>query len=118
MGGAGRLSRSRRRCGEQLHIFPNAAANPRNHHSFPPISAIRYIDCGTAHKVHHLAECDEKIQSRILGLLILVFGVFLLMHPRYANAAGLALYETGAPDMGTAQAGQAALAGDASTAGS
>ncbi|MGA2410994.1 MAG: outer membrane protein transport protein [Candidatus Binataceae bacterium] len=39
------------------------------------------------------------------------------MSPRAASAAGLSLYETGAPDLGTAQAGQAALAADASTAG-
>ncbi|MGC2755198.1 MAG: outer membrane protein transport protein, partial [Candidatus Binatus sp.] len=33
-----------------------------------------------------------------------------------ARAAGLLLYETGAPDLGTASAGRAAMAGDASTA--
>jgi long-chain fatty acid transport protein len=42
----------------------------------------------------------------------------ILICPTHAHAAGLSLYETGAPDLGTAQAGQAAMAQDASTAGS
>src|SRR5690242_12658264 len=36
--------------------------------------------------------------------------------PVIAEAAGLLLYETGAPDLGTASAGRAATAADASTA--
>jgi len=36
--------------------------------------------------------------------------------PGAAQAAGIALYETGAPDLGTASAGRAAMAADASTA--
>jgi hypothetical protein len=40
-----------------------------------------------------------------------------LVGPSRARGAGLSLYETGAPDRGTAGASQAALAADASTAG-
>ena len=42
--------------------------------------------------------------------------VILLTFVTYARAAGLLLYETGAPDLGTASAGRAAMAADASTA--
>src|SRR5260370_8728920 len=40
----------------------------------------------------------------------------LLTFVTSARAAGLLLYETGAPDLGTASAGRAAMAADASTA--
>jgi long-chain fatty acid transport protein len=55
--------------------------------------------------------------QRVRGFLILVGAILFVIFPRSAGGAGLALYETGAPDLGTAQAGQAALAADASTAG-
>jgi len=42
--------------------------------------------------------------------------VVLLTFVTSARAAGLLLYETGAPDLGTASAGRAAMAADASTA--
>ena len=42
--------------------------------------------------------------------------VILLTFVTSARAAGLLLYETGAPDLGTASAGRAAMAADASTA--
>jgi len=42
--------------------------------------------------------------------------IILLTFVTYARAAGLLLYETGAPDLGTASAGRAAMAADASTA--
>jgi long-chain fatty acid transport protein len=42
--------------------------------------------------------------------------VILLAYVTSARAAGLLLYETGAPDLGTASAGRAAMAADASTA--
>jgi long-chain fatty acid transport protein len=42
--------------------------------------------------------------------------VAALIWPGTAKAAGLLLYETGAPDLGTASAGRAAMAADASTA--
>ena len=41
----------------------------------------------------------------------------LLTFATSARSAGLLLYETGAPDLGTASAGRAAMAADASTAG-
>src|SRR5271169_3951504 len=44
--------------------------------------------------------------------------VILLTFVTCARAAGLLLYETGAPDLGTASAGRAAMAADASTAAS
>ena len=40
----------------------------------------------------------------------------LLAYVTYARGAALELYETGAPDLGTASAGRAAMASDASTA--
>src|SRR5580700_5514768 len=42
--------------------------------------------------------------------------VILLTFVTSARGAGLLLYETGAPDLGTASAGRAAMAADASTA--
>jgi long-chain fatty acid transport protein len=42
--------------------------------------------------------------------------IILLTFVTSARAAGLLLYETGAPDLGTASAGRAAMAADASTA--
>jgi long-chain fatty acid transport protein len=53
-----------------------------------------------------------------LGCLIVAIAALVAIFPSHALGAGLSLYETGAPDLGTAQAGQAALAADASTAGS
>src|SRR5277367_5709011 len=47
---------------------------------------------------------------------ISVATVILLTLVTCARAAGLLLYETGAPDLGTASAGRAAMAADASTA--
>jgi long-chain fatty acid transport protein len=46
-----------------------------------------------------------------------ILGAICLMFPcSNAWSAGIALYETGAPDLGTASAGRAAMAADASTA--
>ncbi len=42
--------------------------------------------------------------------------VILLASVTSARASGLLLYDTGAPDLGTASAGRAAMAADASTA--
>ncbi|MGO9603191.1 MAG: OmpP1/FadL family transporter [Candidatus Binataceae bacterium] len=47
--------------------------------------------------------------------IFLVASLLLLTAVQSAQAAGLALYETGAPDLGTASAGRAAMAADAST---
>jgi long-chain fatty acid transport protein len=47
---------------------------------------------------------------------IAVATIILLAFVTCARAAGLLLYETGAPDLGTASAGRAAMAADASTA--
>src|SRR5580704_9152113 len=44
--------------------------------------------------------------------------VVLLTFVTSARASGLLLYETGAPDLGTASAGRAAMAADASTVAS
>ena len=50
------------------------------------------------------------------GRVLSVFTAFLLLAAATsAHAAGIALYETGAPDLGTASAGRAAMAADAST---
>jgi long-chain fatty acid transport protein len=52
-----------------------------------------------------------------LSLAVVVL-VSVLFSPHWVWAAGLELYETGAPDLGTASAGRAAMAADASTAAS
>ncbi len=46
---------------------------------------------------------------------ILLATVVLLTFVTSARASGLLLYETGAPDLGTASAGRTAMASDAST---
>jgi long-chain fatty acid transport protein len=48
-------------------------------------------------------------------LRAVLFGSVLLATVRTVHAAGIALYETGAPDLGTASAGRTAMAADAST---
>jgi long-chain fatty acid transport protein len=60
----------------------------------------------------------KRLFQHTLRSLILVTAILAVISPRSARGAGLSLYETGAPDLGTAGAGQAALAEDASTAGS
>jgi long-chain fatty acid transport protein len=47
-------------------------------------------------------------------LRAVLFGSVLLATVRTVHAAGIALYETGAPDLGTASAGRTAMAADAS----
>jgi long-chain fatty acid transport protein len=60
-------------------------------------------------KLHHAI----NTLHRTLYLATLAFLIFAST----ARGAGLELYETGAPDLGTASAGRAAMASDASTAG-
>jgi len=55
-------------------------------------------------------------QSRKIHRTISLATVVLLAFVTSARGAGLLLYETGAPDLGTASAGRAAMAADASTA--
>jgi len=52
-----------------------------------------------------------------LSRLLLIIAIVLLARAK-AEPAALELYETGAPDLGTASAGRAAMAADASTAAS
>src|SRR6266436_8760514 len=54
--------------------------------------------------------------SRRISRTTFISTVILLMFVTSARGAGLLLYETGAPDLGTASAGRAAMAADASTA--
>src|SRR5882757_2808061 len=54
--------------------------------------------------------------SRRISRTTFISTVILLMFVTSARSAGLLLYETGAPDLGTASAGRAAMAADASTA--
>jgi long-chain fatty acid transport protein len=56
--------------------------------------------------------------SRLCLSLAVAVGLSVLLSSRYVWAAALVLYETGAPDLGTASAGRAAMASDASTAAS
>ena len=58
---------------------------------------------------------DLGVLNRVQRIICLVTAV-LLAFVTSARASGLLLYETGAPDLGTASAGRAAMAGDASTA--
>jgi len=55
----------------------------------------------------------RPLAQNALGLFLL--SALLLISARPSYAAGIALYETGAPDLGTASAGRAAMAADAST---
>jgi len=50
-------------------------------------------------------------------IVTLLFAILVIGHPRCARGGGILLYESGAPDLGTASAGRAAMASDASTAG-
>ncbi len=56
--------------------------------------------------------------SRLILYLSVLIGVFQAVIQGIALGAALELYETGAPDLGTASAGRAAMAADASTAAS
>jgi len=55
-------------------------------------------------------------RSRAIRSLALAAALIVCLASRCGWAAGLELYETGAPDLGTASAGRAAMAEDASTA--
>ncbi|SHO53589.1 OmpP1/FadL family transporter [Desulfopila aestuarii] len=61
------------------------------------------------------ARGDYKVGCRINGSLLVLPCLFI---PGISMSAGLWLYELGTPDLGTAGAGRAAIATDASTAGS
>jgi long-chain fatty acid transport protein len=58
----------------------------------------------------------KRLSSQIRRLAFAAALVWLPGCPLIAEAAGIAVYETGAPDLGTASAGRAAMAADASTA--
>lgn len=55
------------------------------------------------------------MSSRVIRNVVLLAMVFFLSAVPCVQASGLLLYETGAPDLGTASAGRAAMASDAST---
>lgn len=59
----------------------------------------------------YMQAASRKMQRTLFP----VIAIFLTLATS-ARAAGMALYETGAPDLGTASAGRAAMAADASTA--
>jgi long-chain fatty acid transport protein len=58
----------------------------------------------------------KSFQSRRVHRSVSLAAAILLACVTSARGAGLLLYETGAPDLGTASAGRAAMAADASTA--
>ena len=58
----------------------------------------------------------KRFSSHIRWLALGAAFTWLAAWPSAAKASGLLLYETGAPDLGTASAGRAASAADASTA--
>jgi long-chain fatty acid transport protein len=68
--------------------------------------------CRISHSLKPMLE--QPVSRKVVGIiaLIIFFGAFVSS----ARAAGLLLYETGAPDLGTASAGRTAMAADASTA--
>ena len=57
---------------------------------------------------------NESVAAR--AILVIAISFLILVATSAAHAAGIMLYETGAPDLGTASAGRAAMAADASTA--
>ena len=65
-----------------------------------------------SHRPDHLSLSGRRI------LAIALFSITLALCQGGAFGAALELYETGAPDLGTASAGRAAMAADASTAAS
>src|SRR6266436_9951094 len=67
------------------------------------------------HRKSTLMESTVHLSRRI-SRTTFISTVILLMFVTSARSAGLLLYETGAPDLGTASAGRAAMAADASTA--
>jgi long-chain fatty acid transport protein len=67
------------------------------------------------HRKSTLMESTVHLWRRVSRLTSLAT-VILLIFVSHAQGAGLLLYETGAPDLGTASAGRAAMAADASTA--
>jgi long-chain fatty acid transport protein len=62
-----------------------------------------------------LVESTVHLSRRVSRTAFIGAAILLILVSR-ARAAGLLLYETGAPDLGTASAGRAAMAADASTA--
>jgi long-chain fatty acid transport protein len=62
-----------------------------------------------------LIESTVHLSRRVSRPTLLATIILLILVSR-ARGAGLLLYETGAPDLGTASAGRAAMAADASTA--
>lgn len=62
------------------------------------------------------SEAAVRARSHRARTTISLAATILLAFVTCARAAGLLLYETGAPDLGTASAGRAAMAADASTA--
>src|ERR1700687_4103997 len=67
------------------------------------------------HRKSTLMESTVHLLRRVSRLTSLAT-VILLIFVSHAQGAGLLLYETGAPDLGPASAGRAAMAADASTA--
>src|SRR5579864_5738559 len=61
-------------------------------------------------------EVSVQTSSRKVHRTIALAIVLMLTFVTSAQGSGLLLYETGAPDLGTASAGRAAMAADASTA--
>jgi long-chain fatty acid transport protein len=74
----------------------------------------RGVQCTTKTRSQRSAQAPLRKVHRTISLAIVV----LLAFVSYARGAALELYETGAPDLGTASAGRAAMASDASTAAS
>jgi len=70
--------------------------------------------CAAAATYQTAMRRNQRAQ-RVCRFLAFAALIFLLI-PAIGHASGLSLYETGAPDLGTASAGRAAMAADASTA--
>ena len=72
----------------------------------------RRVKCTTQFRL----ELKMQSPSRIVNKTVSLATIVLLTFVTSARGSGLLLYETGAPDLGTASAGRAAMAADASTA--
>src|SRR6266404_4853881 len=66
--------------------------------------------------VSRILQAESPWSFRARRSLVVALVLSVVLSPHCAWGAALELYETGAPDLGTASAGRAAMAADASTA--
>ena len=79
------------------------------------MSNQRLLITGLIESIRFAAAAIHR-RGRAIRLSALAVAIFVLLSSHRVWGAALELYETGAPDLGTASAGRAAMAADASTA--